>query len=55
MLQDQGLSKLKPDAILEATPLDVIEVLLCHPGVLAMIHHRLAHQPYRLGLPLLAV
>jgi serine O-acetyltransferase len=25
----------------------VDEVLLCYPGVLAMIHHRLAHQPYR--------
>ena len=32
----------------------VDEVLLCYPGVLAMIHHRLAHQLYRLGLPLLA-
>ncbi|VTU28308.1 Serine acetyltransferase [Variovorax sp. PBL-H6] len=32
----------------------VDEVLLCYPGVLAMIHHRLAHQLYGLGLPLLA-
>jgi serine O-acetyltransferase len=32
----------------------VDEVLLCYPGVLAMIYHRLAHQLYRLGLPLLA-
>ncbi|MGO4330778.1 serine O-acetyltransferase EpsC [Cupriavidus sp. 2TAF22] len=32
----------------------VDEVLLCYPGVLAMIHHRLAHVLYQLGLPLLA-
>lgn len=32
----------------------VDEVLLCYPGVLAMIHFRLAHELYRLGLPLLA-
>lgn len=32
----------------------VDEVLLCYPGVLAMIHHRLAHRLYQLGLPLLA-
>jgi serine O-acetyltransferase len=32
----------------------VDEVLLCYPGVLAMTHYRLAHQLYRLGLPLLA-
>ncbi|GAC1544269.1 MAG: serine acetyltransferase [Ramlibacter sp.] len=32
----------------------VDEVLLCYPGVLAMIHHRMAHQLYRLELPLLA-
>jgi len=32
----------------------VDEVLLCYPGVLAMIHHRLAHPLYQLGLPLLA-
>jgi serine O-acetyltransferase len=32
----------------------VDEVLLCYPGVLAMIHHRIAHELYKLGLPLLA-
>ncbi len=32
----------------------VDEVLLCYPGVRAMIHHRMAHQLYRLELPLLA-
>ncbi|GAA4339573.1 serine acetyltransferase [Variovorax defluvii] len=32
----------------------VDEVLLCYPGILAMIHHRLAHQLYGHGLPLLA-
>jgi serine O-acetyltransferase len=32
----------------------VDEVLLCYPGVLAMIHHRLAHQLYKLDLTLLA-
>jgi serine O-acetyltransferase len=32
----------------------VDEVLLCYPGVLAMIHHRLAHKLYTLALPLLA-
>ena len=32
----------------------VDEVLLCYPGVLALIHHRVAHCWYRLGLPLLA-
>ena len=32
----------------------VDEVLLCYLGILAMIHHRLAHQLYGLGLPLLA-
>jgi serine O-acetyltransferase len=32
----------------------VDEVLLCYPGVQAMIHHRLAHQLYVLGVPLLA-
>ena len=32
----------------------VDEVLLCYPGVLAIIHHRLAHTLYTLGLPLLA-
>jgi serine O-acetyltransferase len=32
----------------------VDEVLLCYPGITAMIHHRLAHGLYRLGVPLLA-
>lgn len=32
----------------------VDEVLLCYPGVLAMIHYRLANKLYQLGLPLLA-
>ena len=32
----------------------VDEVLLCYPGVRAMIHHRIAHQLYVLGVPLLA-
>ena len=30
----------------------VDEVLLCYPGVSAVIHHRLAHQLYRSGTPL---
>jgi serine O-acetyltransferase len=32
----------------------VDEVLLCYPGILAVIHHRLAHHLYNAGLPLLA-
>ena len=32
----------------------VDEVLLCYPGLHAMIHHRIAHQLHRLGVPLLA-
>lgn len=32
----------------------VDEVLLCYPGILAVIHHRLAHHLYAAGLPLLA-
>jgi serine O-acetyltransferase len=32
----------------------VDEVLLCYPGILAIIHHRLAHTLYQLGVPLLA-
>ncbi|BBL71373.1 serine acetyltransferase [Methylogaea oryzae] len=32
----------------------VDEVLLCYPGIMAIIHHRLAHQLYGAGLPLLA-
>lgn len=30
------------------------EVLVCYPGITAMIHHRLAHALYQLGLPLIA-
>ncbi|HLX03659.1 MAG TPA: serine O-acetyltransferase EpsC [Trinickia sp.] len=32
----------------------ITEILLCYPGVLAMMHHRLAHALNRLGVPLLA-
>jgi serine O-acetyltransferase len=32
----------------------VDEVLLCYPGVRALISHRLAHELYKLGLPLIA-
>jgi serine O-acetyltransferase len=32
----------------------VDEVLLCYPGVLAMVYHRIAHKLYTLGVPLLA-
>lgn len=32
----------------------VDEVLLCYPGMEAMIYHRIAHQLYKQGLPLLA-
>jgi serine O-acetyltransferase len=32
----------------------VDEVLLCYPGLHAMIHHRMAHRLYTLGVPLLA-
>jgi serine O-acetyltransferase len=32
----------------------VDEVLLCYPGLQAIVHHRLAHVLYRLGVPLLA-
>ncbi len=32
----------------------VDEVLLCYPGIAAMIHHRLAHRLYTLGVPMLA-
>lgn len=30
------------------------EVIFCYPGVLALIHHRLAHRLYRLGAPMIA-
>ena len=32
----------------------VDEVLLCYPGVLALINHRLAHELHSLGVPLIA-
>jgi len=32
----------------------VDEVLLCYPGILAVIHYRLAHALYTLGVPLVA-
>lgn len=32
----------------------VDEVLLCYPGIHALINHRIAHRLYRLGLPLIA-
>lgn len=32
----------------------VDEVLLCYPGILAVIHYRLAHSLYTLGVPLVA-
>ena len=32
----------------------VDEVLLCYPGILAMIYHRVAHRLYASGVPLLA-
>ena len=54
-----GLRRLLDSDVLAAYQGDpaarsVDEVLLCYPGVLAMIHHRLAHELYGLGLPLLA-
>ncbi len=30
------------------------EVLVCYPGITAAIHHRVAHELYRLGAPLVA-
>lgn len=32
----------------------VDEVLVCYPGVMAMTHHRLAHELHRMGAPLVA-
>jgi serine O-acetyltransferase len=32
----------------------ITEVLLCYPGVLAVMHHRIAHALWQLGVPLLA-
>jgi serine O-acetyltransferase len=34
--------------------LSVDEVLLCYPGIEAVIYHRLAHELHRLGVPLIA-
>jgi serine O-acetyltransferase len=34
--------------------LNVDEVLLCYPSILAVIHHRLAHALHRLGAPVVA-
>ena len=34
--------------------LSVDEVLLCYPGTIALIHHRIAHELYLLGAPLVA-
>lgn len=43
-------------AAFEADPAahSVDEVLLCYPGIEAVIYHRLAHQLHQLGVPLLA-
>jgi serine O-acetyltransferase len=54
-----GLRRLLDSDVLAAFAGDpaarsVDEVLLCYPGILAVIHHRLAHHLYRAGLPLLA-
>lgn len=32
----------------------VHETLLCYPGIAAIMHHRIAHELYRLGVPLIA-
>jgi len=32
----------------------VDEVLLCYPGTIAIIHHRIAHRLYKLGAPMVA-
>lgn len=32
----------------------VDEVLLCYPCIIAVVHHRIAHELYRLGAPLVA-
>lgn len=34
--------------------ISVDEVLLCYPGILAVVHHRIAHLLYKLGVPLVA-
>jgi len=62
----QGLARALPDLrrLLDSDVLaafrgdpaarNVDEVLLCYPGIHAVIHHRLAHFLYQAGLPLLA-
>lgn len=40
--------------VVEQAARSVDEVLLCYPGILAIVHHRLAHQLYQTGAPLLA-
>jgi serine O-acetyltransferase len=44
------------DAAFEGDPAarSVDEVLVCYPGIAAVINHRLAHELYVLGLPLIA-
>lgn len=54
-----GLRSLLDDDVMAAFHGDpaarsVDEVLLCYPGILAIVHHRLAHQLYQTGAPLLA-
>lgn len=34
--------------------ISIDEVLLCYPCIVALIHHRIAHELYRLGTPLVA-
>jgi len=44
------------DAAFEGDPAarSLDEVLVCYPGITAIIHYRLAHELHRLGLPLIA-
>jgi len=44
------------DAAFEGDPAarSLDEVLVCYPGIAAIVHHRLAHELYQLGLPLIA-
>jgi len=44
------------DAAFEGDPAakSLDEVLVCYPGITAIIHHRLAHELHLLGLPLIA-
>jgi serine O-acetyltransferase len=54
-----GLRRLLDSDVLAAYQGDpaarsVDEIVLCYPGITAIIHHRLAHELYRAGLPLLA-